>query len=269
MSDNTLPGVAADTAWRPISIGRVTWQCLRIFFRHLPWFALLSPIFWLPSYFAFPFIIEIGDSLGVTRLSDTLSGLFDAVLDGVMKSFVIVAVFGILDTGRPGGLDSLRRGAVFVAPMVLLSLLLIIIYLVGFILLVIPGLILMTIYAMAPAVLIREERSLLDCMARSADLSRGYRWKIFALILGQWIFAFGLAFCIGMVIIVGATIANGDFSDAYIELITDHPVTIAVSVAVSGAITNLIFAILYTVLYDHILEAKEGVSKHKLAAVFE
>lgn len=55
---------------------------------------------------------------------------------------------------------------------------------IGFLLLILPGLVFATYFAIAPAVMKFERRGVLDSMRRSAHLVRGNFWRVFVLVVG-------------------------------------------------------------------------------------
>ena len=55
--------------------------------------------------------------------------------------------------------------------------------LIGFILLVVPGLFLLTIWSLAAPVVVVERKGVTDALGRSRDLVRGHGWQVFAVII--------------------------------------------------------------------------------------
>jgi hypothetical protein len=76
---------------------------------------------------------------------------------------------------------------------------------IGFVLIIVPGLILLTIWAViAPSVVV-EDRGVFEAFARSRELVRGHGWQVF----GAIVLAFLIVFVVGLVAsIVGAAIGN-------------------------------------------------------------
>ena len=54
---------------------------------------------------------------------------------------------------------------------------------IGFILLIVPGLFLITIWALAAPVVVIERKGVMDSLARSRGLVRGHGWQVFAVIV--------------------------------------------------------------------------------------
>ncbi len=55
---------------------------------------------------------------------------------------------------------------------------------IGVVLLIVPGLVFLTFFAITPAVIEIEDRRLVDAFRRSAGLVRGRAWRVFALVVG-------------------------------------------------------------------------------------
>jgi MFS family permease len=118
-------------------------------------------------------------------------------------------------------------------------------------LLLVPGLILMTMWYVATPVCVVEQTGPLASMGRSSELTKGHRWKIFGMILlvvlgGGIVSAIILALLanVGSVLeILGSLIWNG----------------------VWGAF----YAIFVVVTYHDLRVAKEGVDVNQIASVFD
>lgn len=142
---------------------------------------------------------------------------------------------------------ALRRIAPVIVAVILASLLIGF----GFLLLIIPGLIVVTmLYVTVPACVV-ERLGPVRSINRSAELTKGFRWKIF-----------GLLFCLGL---VGA--ASG-----VIQQILQRSLGIVVGGlggAIVGSVTFAFQLIVYAVAYHDLRAAKEGIDIEQLAAVFD
>lgn len=74
-------------------------------------------------------------------------------------------------------------------------------------LVIVPGLILATMFAVAVPALLAERISISASMRRSSDLTKGYRWQVLGLILLTMVGLFGGFFLLGLVIVL-ADLAN-------------------------------------------------------------
>jgi len=125
----------------------------------------------------------------------------------------------------------------------------------GFILLIAPGVMLGVMWCVAGPVLVAERRGLSPAFTRSAALTRGHRWKIFALLLIYW-------FSVALILLVasfGLGVLIGVFADTGSAAL----VGAALGALVMGLLNGPIFAVLYTELR----RLKEGATQ--IAAVFD
>jgi MFS family permease len=123
---------------------------------------------------------------------------------------------------------------------------------VGFLLLIVPGVILMIMwYVVMPACVV-ERLGVSASMARSSALTKGHRWQIF----GMWAI---LAIASGLI----AAVVKG-----VLGLTASHGLVTAGSLAWS-AFAGAFGAIFIVVAYHDLRAAKEGIDIRQLAAVFD
>lgn len=135
---------------------------------------------------------------------------------------------------------------------------------IGMVLLIIPGLIASLVWAVATPAMVAEGLGPIEALRRSADLTRGLRWRIL-----------GLAVVVGIAEMVGNYLIErvaGSFYGGRVALdqaiAHDWPIGYMVAMAIyhtaSIAITGSIFAALYVQLRD----GKDGPQTDTLAEVF-
>jgi hypothetical protein len=133
--------------------------------------------------------------------------------------------------------------------------------LLGFIALVLPGLFLYTIWWVAIPVAVIERPGAFASLTRSANLTKGFRWRIFGLIAAFMILAFGLAMLSG-IIVGGALGVLGGSEETFTRYVA----------IIEWLWTTLIMAAqatLSAVGYYDLRVAKEGVEIGDIAAVFD
>lgn len=127
----------------------------------------------------------------------------------------------------------------------------------AFIALVVPGLVLYTMWWVAVPVAVLERPGAVASLRRSAELTKGFRWRIFALFLG-----FLLAVVGGGVLIFGIGL-SADLGAVAVDSIS----------IVAGWILSAAFmatqAVLVAVSYYQLRVVKEGVGIDEIAAVFD
>lgn len=130
----------------------------------------------------------------------------------------------------------------------------------GMVLLIVPGLILAVLWSVAAPALVVEKRSIFNSLQRSRDLTRGYRWQIFGLIVIYFIVYMVIFTAIGG---IGAA-TGGTFTDGSgvmaVNLILTPLSTIVVSVIGSAGVAAI---------YYELRTAKEGVGAEQMASVFD
>jgi hypothetical protein len=97
---------------------------------------------------------------------------------------------------------------------------------IGFVLLIIPGLFLLTIWSMVIPVIVLERRSAGEAFTRSREVVRGNGWKVFGLVLITFI---SLGIVSGIIRALFAPLP--DFLDAWLGSLVAHSLTIPFAAA--------------------------------------
>ncbi|MGX8007971.1 hypothetical protein ACVDG8_002675 [Mesorhizobium sp. ORM8.1] len=121
---------------------------------------------------------------------------------------------------------------------------------IGFVLLIVPGILVLLRWAVTMPVLIQERRGILDSMARSRDLTAGSRWPM----LGLWVILIVVSVLASLVISRVAIPLNVTFG-----LLADSVIRAALLVLSSVAMA---------VTYIELLRIKEGTGVEDLAEIF-
>lgn len=100
------------------------------------------------------------------------------------QGMVVEAVRDILDGRRDHTVGSLFQSAVpVILPLFLVGLLAGIAIAIGFLLLIVPGLFLLTIWAVLAPVVVVERAGVFDAFGRSRQLVKGHGWQVFGVIV--------------------------------------------------------------------------------------
>jgi|WetSurMetagenome_2_1015567.scaffolds.fasta_scaffold74583_3 hypothetical protein len=156
-----------------------------------------------------------------------------------------------LNGRRPSFGECLSVGLRNILPLIGLGILMGLAVAAGFILFIVPGVLMALAWSVAVPSLVVERTGVFGAFSRSADLTRNHRGAIFILSVAFWI----LSLVIG--IVVGAVFA-----------FTGPEVNVAVLGVVRGAET-LIGAAGIASIYYELRSIKEGVGPEALAAVFD
>jgi hypothetical protein len=192
-------------------------------------------LFWAAAaLFVLPFALAIAVN---STAGSALTSLLTFVIGTFYQGMVVELVRDVRDGRRDSSLGQLFAS---VTPVLVTLLAVSILYGlgvgIGFILIVIPGLFLMTIWAVTAPVVVIERSSVLGAFRRSQELVRGNGWPVFAVILTAIV---GVA--IVRTIVQALTSGLGDGASAVI--------TWAVTAA-TEPISALAGAVLYYALLD-------------------
>jgi len=219
-------------------------------------FMLLSRNF--PIYFAVSSIAAIPGVLleNSTSQSGEAGTLLASVLMLVMNALghAILVHAGFQDMcGRQVSLsESLRGGFSRFVPLIGLTICTGLGIAFGALLLVIPGLILMTMWYVATPACVIERLTVFASMARSSELTKGKRWQVFGMIV-----------LIGILGGVSAAVLK-----ATVGLTESAGLVMASSVLWSGVVDA--FGVLFALsVYHELRTSKEGVDFRQIAAVFD
>jgi hypothetical protein len=127
----------------------------------------------------------------------------------------------------------------------------------GLLALIVPGLIMMTVWAVASPALVVERTGVFDAFSRSRNLTRDHRWSIFGLLV-----IYGIAFFLIMMLAVAiAGVFAGEGDRRYVILGV-------VIMMVGQTLGSMVGAAGAAAIYIELRQIKEGVGGDELAAVF-
>jgi hypothetical protein len=185
----------------------------RIFEIYRDQFTLLAPA-------AVVLFLPVAVITGILYASDAgiLGGLLVTAVGAIatfwFQGTVVEAARDILDGRRDHTLASLFRSVLPVlAPLVLAGALVSLATVVGFALLLVPGFLVLTFFAVVAPVIVIEREGVVDALRRSIELVRGNAWQVFGVI----VVLFLLEFIANLVL---RALANGADSFALYALAT-------------------------------------------------
>lgn len=114
---------------------------------------------------------------------------------------------------------------------------------VGLLLLIVPGLYLMTIWSVLIPVIVLERRGVMEAFGRSRELVSGNGWNVFGVIVISFLILIGVGIVLGIALIW--------LGGAFGEFIRN---------VISNTITIPFVALAWTVMYFRLLELKEPVA---------
>lgn len=130
----------------------------------------------------------------------------------------------------------------------------------AYLLLIVPGIILSVIWSVAAPSVVVEKRGVFEALQRSRDLTRGYRWQVFGLLVIYVILSWIIGLAIGGVAVATGGTFSGGSTSLVVNLITGPLVNVLSGVIASAGVGAL---------YYELRTAKEGAGVEDLAAVFD
>lgn len=267
--------MTAITATARFDMGRVISRTFGAIGKNFLPFTVLTLLLYAIPQFAIQWgmihAAQIGGTsvFGVAGVGVLCSTIFSLALQAGLVHGTVMSL-----AGRPATIgDGLRTGLRAFLPLFVLSVLMILGEWVGFVALVVPGIMLAIRWSVAVPALVGERRGIFGSMKRSAELTRGHRWSIFGLFVVLLI----LMWIIGIVSAAVAASLNGAAGVAAANAAPDlskilgaqrSPLAIGVNVLFGSAVA-MVGAAGAASLYSELRGLKDGVSSTALADVFD
>lgn len=198
----------------------------------------------LPVAFWLFLVVAIVNGLIATSLALVPISLAISVIAATLYQGMVVGLVRDVQSGRRNSSagELLRSAAPVILPLIGASLLSGLGVGLGIVLFVVPGLILLTIWAVIAPVIVVERSGAIPAFGRSRALVRGNGWRVFGAIL----VAFLITFIAGLVLgAIGAGVANG----AIVRIVFN---------AIAATLTAPIGALLAAVLYFRLRSIEES-----------
>lgn len=188
-------------------------------------------------------------------LGFAIAALISMVLSYAAMGAVVYGTIAHL-RGQPADIGScISRGFSVIVTTVLVGIVVTILVALGMMLLIIPGIIVAVMTAVAVPAAVVERPGIWDSVKRSAELTKGNRWRVFALLV--------IFYVIMMAVGWGVNFAG-------LPVLTPDGTLFAVIVQyIWSALTTSFFAVFGAVIYHDLRVAKEGASTAQIAAVFD
>lgn len=190
------------------------------------------------------------------------SGLVALITSAILQGALVYGTVQDMNGLRPGIAECLANGLRAFLPLIGLSILLALAVAFGLILLIVPGIMMLCAWCVAVPSLVADRTGVFGAFSRSAELTRGARWRIFALFVVVWV----IAIVIGAVIAAVATaLAFGGALDPV--ALARSPIQIAANL-ISNTLSTLVSSTGVAVLYVELRRLREGMGPQWLAEVF-
>jgi uncharacterized membrane protein len=135
---------------------------------------------------------------------------------------------------------------------------------IGFLLLIVPGIILYVMWSVAAPALVEEQLGPTEAFGRSNYLTSGARWKIFALMLVLLV----LYWMFSALVVALAALWYGGLADLVVSEGGGMPIGYLAINAIAGTITSAVWGTIQTSLYVELRDWKDGPRADTLAEIF-
>jgi hypothetical protein len=256
---------------RTVSIGRVFSRAfgtigdnpvatlgIALLFSALPWMLIIYVIASMGSQvFA---ALGTAATIAVSIFSAAAFILLSMITQGALVRATVA-----YSEGRKAGLgESAMAGLSVALPLFLLGLLSALAVALGAVFLIVPGIILYVMWAVAAPALVEERLGPIEAFGRSRYLTRGARWKIFALLLV--VFVIYLLFSAAVEVL--GTMAFGGSADPEADFMSGVGLGYLATTIISGTITSAVWGVILTSLYVELRDWKDGPQTEALEDIF-
>ena len=169
------------------------------------------------------------------------------------------------EEGRHPGLgESIMAGLVVAIPLIVMAIISGIAMMIGLVLFVVPGVILYLMWSVSAPALVDERLSIMGALGRSRYLTRGYRWRIFGMVLVLVVLSW-----LAMALMATLVIAGGGFSLQAVAKAQQDPSIVAIAVLlIMQTLISVVYGVSHASLFVELRNAKDGPSDEALADVF-
>lgn len=182
-------------------------------------------------------------------------GILNAILQIITQGIVVFGTFRVLQ-GKSFDLSTSFSQAVRRAPTLFgLSFVLVLLVALAFLALIIPGLIVTTMYIVAGPACIVEGIGISDSLKRSQTLTKGYRWQVFGI------------YALLMVVVSAVSVGSGAFFALAVGpglVVSILPIVQFLARVIASGLQSVIVG----VIYSELRYAKEGVGIDEIVDVF-
>jgi len=255
--------ITASGVDKRLDIGKVFQQTIEVLKRNFASFGLLTLLL-----VAGPQLIKaLAQSMGgttnpIVQLVAGIVGISALVLGPMQQGALIYGTVQDLN-GSPASMqDCLRVGSKRWLPLLGLEIVTGLFIGVGFVLLIVPGVLLALRWAVSAPALIMEGRGITNAMDRSVSLTKGRRGGVFLLLLVIWVAA---------AIVEGAAFGlMGGFAglQALVASKSSPSMILLLSGPVLSFVFNLLIWPLIAALFHELRATREGATPESLAEVF-
>lgn len=181
--------------------------------------------------------------------------LFAVIFGGLLNAMLCRAAIEDLNDRRPQVGECFATAISVLLPLIAIGLVSGIAIAIGLVLLVVPGIYLALGWAVAVPVLVQEREGVFGSLSRSRALTKGSRWRLFAMFLVVLVVLWVLQIPLGLISLLGASIGPA-------------AVAPAISAGISATLSSVFSTTIAAVSYIELRRIREGTSIDELAQIF-
>jgi hypothetical protein len=244
---------------RGFSFGTVVSGSFAVFFRNLIPFLFFAFLLTVPGLLYDLYVPEAAEPRGGLGISlrDVIGIVVDIVCSTLLGATLVYGTVQELRGRHASLLASIGQGLRVILPALGVGLVAGIGIAIGLVLLIVPGLVLLTIWWVAMPATVVERLGTFASLGRSLQLTRGFRWPIFGIVLLFGVLTVLILFLLGVLLTPMLLRGNLD------------PVTFIIIVWAAAAVISAFTSVLAGVGYFTLRVEKEGVDLDQVAAVFD
>jgi hypothetical protein len=242
-------------------MGRVVSRSFEVIGRNAALFLLLAVLLQFGPSILLRAVI--GTPNAITTLAATgaalASFLISLFLNFLLQASVNYVTLTDLDGQRPDFVRTLTSGLRFAVPLFLLMIVSVLGIYGSMLLLIVPGVIVATMWSVATPAMVNENLGVFASLGRSRKLTKGHRWAIF-----------GLLVVVGLLILV-PLLVTGLVSGALGNPAAAAAAPLGLSrllIQAMSMIVGVLFAVIITSIYVELRTIKEGATPQSLAQIF-
>jgi uncharacterized membrane protein len=178
-------------------------------------------------------------------------GLVSYILSLLLQASLVRATIEDLNGKQPSFGDCIAKAISLFLPTFAIALLVGLGVGLGFLLLIVPGIMLALRWSVAVPALVQERLGVFGSMARSRDLTKGSRWALFGLFVILLVASIAIELALG----TASALFGGGVPGAVVD-------------ALVTSVTSMVMSIAAAVSYVELRQVREGTSVDELAEIF-
>jgi hypothetical protein len=244
----------------PLDIGRVIQQLFAVLGRNFATFLVLALVLvGLPSLLVGLIQMNFLHPGGAFNWQSAAGGIISGLGALILQATLIYGAVTDLNGRHTTVADCLSIGLRSFLPLIAIGIMYYIAIFVGSILLIVPGLMIAVAWCLCIPVYVVEHPDLMEAFRRSAQLTRGNRWRVFAIFVLYFVALLIIELVFG-VFNSAMRIAAGDAPSVVVALVINPLLYVANALIGSTGIA---------VLYVELRRLRDGVGPEGLAAIFD